>query len=139
MSELLGYSELSVSNDFVFYIIFSVGCGWGIYNARNRTIASRIFENIKNKKIAERFNKGLKNPKGEDQFFLRDFVYPHISSNSITHDSYLCKSYNKGQPWPSKRLGDCYVCGVTACNETGTFYECPSACRPKEHQSWSSC
>ena len=111
---------------------------WGFYSARDRNLANRIFEQFTNKQIASQFNADLKSPKGADQNFLSQYVYPSIRTNSITHDSYLCASYG-GSPFPTRRLGDCYIGGVTVCNVTATFYECPNNCRPQNHQDWINC
>ena len=113
---------------------------WGFYNARARPLAQSIFDKFTDRKIATRFYAGLKSPKGNDQNFLSQYVFGSLSSNSITHDSYLCTSYGGNSlPFPTQRIGDCYVGGVAGCSKNATFRECPVRCRPKDHQDWNYC
>lgn len=46
-----------------------------------------------------------------------------------------------GEPWPTQRLGDCFVGSIYDCNKDAIneFPMCPDACRPKDHQNWTSC
>ena len=115
-----------------------LGGMWGFFNARDRTLAKRFFDLFIDKKLSSQYNQGLKSPKGSDQNFLTEHIYPILKSNSITHDSYLCGGYG-GSPFPTKRLGNCYIGGTTECDINATFYECPSQCRPREHQDWKFC
>jgi hypothetical protein len=110
---------------------------WGFYNSRNRKLASYIFSLIKDFKINAIFNK-QKNVKQGDQNFLREYVYPKIKKNSIIHDSFLCKSYG-GHPFPTKRIGDCFIGSIVECYSNKTFYRCPSECRPVDQPNWISC
>lgn len=41
-------------------------------------------------------------------FIVRLKVYPQVQSSAIVHDSYLCSSFGGG-PFPTKRLGDCFI------------------------------
>jgi hypothetical protein len=116
-----------------------LGGMWGFHSARNRVLAKQIFDTAIDKKVAAQYNQGRKSPKGSDQFFLTQYVYPHISGNSVTHDSYLCSGYNRGSPFPTQRIGDCYIGGVAGCNVSVEFRECPKNCRPAEHQDWTYC
>ena len=81
---------------------------WGFYNARNRIIANNIFELIKDNAISKQYNGNFKSPKHADQSFLAKYVYPLVKSSMIVHDSYLCTSFG-GEPFPTKRLGNCFI------------------------------
>lgn len=110
---------------------------WGFYNSRNRDLASYIFSYIIDFKISAIFNKD-KNVKQADQTFLREYIYPKIKKISIIHDSYLCKSYG-GDPFPTKRVGNCFIGSTAECYSNLTFYKCPDECRPTDHPNWISC
>lgn len=71
--------------------------------------------------------------------FLREYVYPEIRYQSIIHDSYHCHNRNiSGEPWPSKRVGDCFVGSRKNCNiNAKKFFECPKKCR--KNRSWVYC
>ena len=111
---------------------------WGFYNSRDRNLANKIFDLIKNPKIANVYNKNLTSPKGRDQHFLKDYVYPLVKNKSIVHDSFLCVRFG-GDPFPTKRVGDCFLGSARVCNPNSTFHQCPIKCRPKDHQEWTSC
>ncbi len=112
---------------------------WGFNSALGRSLANEIFKRILDSKTASKFNSNNESPKGHDQFFLSDYVYPLIHKKSIIHDSYLCKGFGGG-PWPTKRIGNCFVGSPASCNITGTdFYDCPVECRPKMHPDWKKC
>jgi hypothetical protein len=111
---------------------------WGFYNSRDRNLANKIFELIKNPRIAYLYNKNLASPKGKDQEFLTDYVYPLVKGRSIVHDSHLCVHYG-GDPFPTKRVDNCFVATISLCDANSTFYECPLKCRPNVHQDWTYC
>lgn len=111
---------------------------WGYYNARDRSLANHIFNLITNKDIAAKYNGNLKSPKGSDQYFLSAHVNPLINPQSIIHDSYLCTSYG-GSPFPTKRLGNCFIGSPSECDEKAKFVDCPEACRPANHKDWTQC
>jgi len=67
----------------------------------------------------------LESKKGFDQFFLADYVYPLVKQVAVIHDSYCCLSYRDSQPFPTKRIGNCFVAAIGGCNETGIYYPCP--------------
>jgi hypothetical protein len=116
-----------------------LGGMWGFFNQRNRKLAKKIFQLIVNKDISSTYNKNFESSKGADQNFLNDYVYKHLKSNSIIHDSYLCKSYG-GSAFPTKRIGDCFVGNPYSCNVSAdSFYECPLECRPADHKDWINC
>ncbi len=95
---------------------------------------------IIDKDISYRFNRNFQSPKGDDQYFLTEYVYGLLKSNSVIHDSYLCEIYG-GSPYPIKREGNCFIGAATnnACNITASFHICPIKCRPKDHLDWESC
>lgn len=77
--------------------------------------------------------------KGYDQYFLTDHVYQKIFRKSTIHDSFLCNQYQNSKPFPSKRVGNCFV-GISGfCNVTGFIIKCPKECRPPEHLDWETC
>ncbi len=117
---------------------------WGFYNERNRDLAKEIFRKMIDTKIAGNYHKnGTQTKRGPDQFFLNDHVYPLIKSESIIHDSYCCVQYGDSKPFPTERVGSCYVAtmemnGYCATNKT-LLPECPMACRLNEHKDWTHC
>jgi hypothetical protein len=126
-----------IMRDHPWHSVPILGGAWGIYNARNRQKSEKIFDSIKNPAIAELFHvKGQPMEKGNDQHFLGLHVYPVMKNDKIVHDSYLCKSFREGQPFPTKRDGNCYVCNAGPCDPVNGQYEhkCPDECRPKDHQ-----
>lgn len=56
----------------------------------------------------------------------------------MVHDSYLCTSFKNVKPWPTKRVGNCYVGSPIECGEGEIFYPCPLQCRPNE-SDWLYC
>ncbi len=113
---------------------------WGFYNQRDRNLSKQIFNDIIDQNIAKQYNSRPINSKGQDQFFLSSYVYQKIKKNSVIHDSYLCLMYNDSEPFPTKRVGNCFVGGENALsciNET--FKDCPVQCRPQNHQDWNTC
>ena len=114
---------------------------WGFYNSRNRSLATKIFEMIIDKNISRIYNpvNGTINKKGHDQFFLEEYVHPLIHNRSVTHDSFICERFG-GDPFPTKRVGNCFIGSTNGCNTTGVFFkDCPIKCRPKNHQDWNQC
>ena len=111
---------------------------WGFYNSRNRNLANTIFDLIINPEIGSLYNQNLNSPRGQDQYFLRDYVYPLVKNDSIVHDSYFCHKLG-GDPFPTQRVGNCFIGSRLGCNETGIHFGCPSNCRPKDHQNWTTC
>ena len=116
-----------------------LGGMWGFYSQRNRKLSKKIFQSIINRGISSKYNNDQISPKGADQKFLNDYVYNYLKSNSIIHDSYLCKKYG-GSAYPSKRRGNCFIGNPYFCNASAdTFYECPIECRPMIHKDWLMC
>ena len=112
---------------------------WGFYNSKNRQLANELFNRIVDPEISYKYNK-VKNQKGKDQEFLSRHVYPILKKQSVIHDSYLCKNYKDSEPFPTQRIGNCFVGRVGNCNSTATdFYQCPRECRPENHQEWLNC
>ena len=126
-----------------------LGGMWGYYNSRNKKNSKLIFEKILDKQLSRKYNGDLKSPKGADQFFLSAHVYPLIKHEAIVHDSYLCKNYEHSSPFPTRRVGACFVgmvettmktdlCGINS-NKSVEGYTCPVDCRPKDHLDWTQC
>ncbi|CAF1000518.1 unnamed protein product [Brachionus calyciflorus] len=116
-----------------------LGGMWGFKSILNRAKANEIYNLIINKNLSRNYNPNGRSTKGYDQFFLSDHVYPKIKLNSTIHDSYLCKHYPNSRPFPTKRIGNCFVGGVGWCNEKKNFTICPNQCRPSNHQDWETC
>lgn len=112
---------------------------WSFKVNKARDLGRKIFNKIIDKQISLKYNPNGNSRKGFDQYFLSDHVYKEIKNNSTIHDSYLCKKYPKSKPWPTKRIGDCFVGRVGKCNQTGIFKKCPEKCRPINHSDWISC
>jgi hypothetical protein len=113
---------------------------WGFKSNSNRNLANTIFYTILNKNIAVRYNHNKQSPKGADQSFLSDHVYKHLKQISIIHDSFSCKYYENSQPWPTRRIGNCFVGSPRECNQSANnFYECPMECRPYNYRDWENC
>jgi hypothetical protein len=111
---------------------------WGFFNARNRLLAYKIFRRILYPINTFFYNHKNESPKGADQSFLNDYVYDLIKSNSTIHDSFYCHVYG-GEPWPTQRLGNCFVGNPFECDANATFETCPVQCRPKDHIDWEKC
>ncbi|CAF0859647.1 unnamed protein product [Brachionus calyciflorus] len=116
-----------------------LGGMWSFKNIKNRTLGKEIFKLIIDENIARKYNGNGKSPKGSDQYFLKDHVYKLINNFSTIHDSFLCKTFSDSKPFPSQRIGDCFIGKVGACNETNSFRTCPIDCRPKNHPEWETC
>ena len=82
---------------------------WGFYNNRDRSLADKIFSYLIDPTISAKFNTPNEaNKYLGDELFLKEYVYPLIKNNSISHDSYNCNQ-SAGKPFPSKRVGSCYI------------------------------
>ena len=113
---------------------------WGFKNYLNRKLADKMFSLIIDKDLAKQYNEKRDSPKGNDQFFLGSHVYDLIKTNSVVHDSYLCENYRDSKPWPTQRVGNCFVGSPGDCNATATdFYDCPDKCKPRNHLDWKKC
>ena len=68
-------------------------------------------------------------------------MWPEAKNNALIHDSFNCDKNNGGVPFPTQRLGDCYVAIMSMCNNNTSSKSlvCPSICRPKDHQDWITC
>jgi hypothetical protein len=111
-------------------------------NERDRNLANHLFALMIDRRVSEVFNANCDSPKNNDQQFLSDYVYPLVVENSLIHDSYLCRSFPGSSPWPTRRLGDCFVGSTGECNESTTlldYFVCPKKCRPKKHPEWVTC
>ena len=65
-------------------------------------------------------------------------MYSLFKKKALIHDSYTCQKFG-GTPFPTQRIGDCYVGRVGDCNSTGHFMSCPVECRPEQHLDWKTC
>ena len=69
------------------------------------------------------------------------YVFPWAKINAIFHNSYHCQKYpNYTTPWPTQRKMEANnFVGAAAIWGAKTHFECPIACRPKNHQDWIYC
>jgi hypothetical protein len=114
----------------------------GFYNQRDRSVANHIFSLIIDRRSSAEYNANGNSPKRNDQEFLAKYVYPLVEGNSIVHDSYLCKWFPGSRPWPSRRVGNCFVGSPSDCNineSNSKYLTCPKKCRPKSHPEWTTC
>ena len=126
--------------DHPWHHVHILGGMWGFKTEKNREMAKRLFNIMINLSIAPRYN-FPKNDKGKDQDFLRDYFYPYLKDNSLVHDSFYCNDYHDSEPFPTQRVGSCFVGASlkdTIC-QNSTFLACPIECRPKDHQDWIYC
>lgn len=113
---------------------------WSFRNVFDRDLANQIFGLIIDPSIAKIYNSNMKSPKQGDQSFLTHYVYKLILKSYVSHDSYFCKGYERGKPFPEKRQGDCFVGNPYSCDPlNGIFSKCPIECRPFNHQDWEYC
>ncbi|CAF2763224.1 unnamed protein product [Rotaria sp. Silwood2] len=90
---------------------------------------------------------------GGDQLFLEHYIWPLARHNSLAHDSFTCfwsrYIYRADtRPFPSQRKHpSCFVgCPKPCCTpevkqnfDFSSYKQCPSICRPKEHNDWLFC
>lgn len=118
-----------------------LGGMWAFRPPLNPKISRMFYDKIHNKALIKKYD--AKN----DQTFLANEIWPHVKSDAIAHDSFLCKtSYgHKSVPFPTQRQftndSDCFIGCVRPCCRNGVkpFGECPIECRPKDHQDWIYC
>ena len=109
---------------------------WGLKVSQDRILAKNIVDLMLDKQISANYTFAKY---GNDQFFLAHHVYKLIVKNSVIHDAYCCTKLD-GTPWPTRRVGNCFVGSTSWCDEyLGSVVECPYECRPKEHKDWSQC
>ena len=91
-------------------------------------------------KITKNYNM-KKNQKKKDQHFLIAYVYPLLRNVSVIHDSHLCKLYKDSKPFPTRRIGACFIGSTDYDNSciNKKFHLCPEECRPKNHKDWTTC
>lgn len=137
---------------------------WGARPAINRSLSAWIFKQLQNERIhdeddreededddyfyfddynsqEEEYNNSSfeKYPYGNDQEFLREFVYERIRNMSTIHDSYMCERFKDSSPFPSQRLIPYYVGYKSSEINFDEIYLCPKACRPEQHIDWKFC
>ena len=116
----------------------------GMFGVRQNTPKRREERREEFRKMSQEF--GPKWKKGEDQRALAKIVSPQAAKDSLVHDSYLCQSeFLKGsqnKAFPSQRIIEANssvpnFVGNTA--KYGIEIECPTKCRPEDHQDWLYC
>ena len=117
---------------------------WGYKSAVNKHVSNVVFKKVVFKKLASLYNQNLNSPKGADQRFLKDHVYSLLKTDSLIHDSYLCDYYENTSPFPTERIGSCFVgapddfgdCSNVSSEQLST-YICPINCR--YNLNWKFC
>ena len=67
-------------------------------------------------------------------------MWHEVNQHALIHDSFNCNKNMSGEPWPTQRLGNCFVGSIWNCDKNATsFHKCPDICKPKDHQNWTSC
>lgn len=112
---------------------------WGLKVKKARKFGKELYEKIIDKNVTSKYNPKLAHTRGYDQDFLADYAYEKLRSESIIHDSFLCNNFSDSKPWPTKRIGDCFVGIIGKCNPNKKFKICPNSCRPINHLDWTSC
>ncbi|XP_047122301.1 uncharacterized protein LOC124805841 isoform X2 [Hydra vulgaris] len=115
-----------------------LGGMWCYRNELNRGLGIKIATICTEKCMDRDPIKQLEAKKGDDQDVLTLYVWPLVSQNALVHNSFLCESDSKSQPFPTKRdiTGE-YVGQIRGA--IGIIVKCPISCRPKEHQNWKYC
>ena len=122
-----------------------MGGMWGLKRTLNRTKSDLVYNKIVDKEISKDDHTHL-NSRGLDQLFLSEHVYTLLVNDSIIHDSYRCKYYPNTLPFPSRRIGSCFIgtpgfyypCS-NATERKLEYYICPEECRPSSHKDWIYC
>lgn len=106
----------------------------GMWGGMNRDLNQNL--QLRNRFLA----KGGTWQKGYDQHLLTDILWPVAQKDMTSHDSYLCRQYPGSEPWPTRRVDGEFVGDAFPWeNEPRKPKVCPAACRPKEHQDWTTC
>ncbi|XP_047741085.1 uncharacterized protein LOC125179375 [Hyalella azteca] len=80
--------------------------------------------------------------KGSDQALLKNYLYPKLVMDSVTHDSYQCKKFPSTVPFPTKRVNGQFVGNRRYRSKYKNEVvrgPCPKECRPPNHQDWKYC
>ena len=116
----------------------------GMFGMRQNTQKRRKERREEFWKMIQEF--GPKWVKGSDQYALAKIVSPRAAKDSLVHDSYLCQSgYLKGsqiEAFPSQRISGANSSVINFVGNTSKYgiqIECPTKCRPKNHQGWLYC
>ena len=114
-----------------------VGCCWGMKLSKlERSMMSSAFAMVSNSTILYANQEAY----GEDQEFLRWYVWPWAVYNSISHDAYYCQDYPNTTPFPTERKIELFNYVSAYPYEIGPYVAvCPKECRPKNHQDWEYC
>ena len=113
---------------------------WGMHNSVNRDLGSKIFSLLMDSSLCLKYNLNGNSPKMNDQFFLRQKIYPIVVNQAVIHDSYTCHLFAKSQPFPSQRIVMDFVGSVKSfSNQSQDIIVCPQECRPIDHKDWIYC
>lgn len=115
---------------------------WGFAPVKNRNLSQKIFQIISDPYF-ESWHKSYKDEKQADQIFLKKHLWDIVKENVTAHDSFHCGKLG-GKPFPTQRPSYyCHVGGYGCCGPeylNASFpFECPYACRPKDHKEWVFC
>ena len=114
-----------------------VGCCWGLkLSDLEKSMMASAFALVAKDSILYVDQEAY----GEDQQFLRWYVWPWTMSNSLSHDSYYCNVYPHTSPFPTERKIESFNY-VSAFPFSFEPYKavCPQKCRPKNHPEWEYC
>ncbi|CAF0858725.1 unnamed protein product [Brachionus calyciflorus] len=116
-----------------------LGGMWGFKSSLDRYLSNHIYNLIIDRKLSVKYKPNGTDAKGYDQKFLSNHIYEKINLLSLVHDSYTCKTYANSRPYPSQRIGNCFIGSAGDCDTKAKFDQCPLECRPKDHLDWTSC
>ena len=104
---------------------------WCYKISENRAQALKILKNVLE-------NGGRRTCDGEacdehnDQSVFKKFMWPIVKTDSIQHDSYMCKSISGSIPFSVKRESPSKFVGCKRPCTENLSQKCPVDCRPKE-------
>ena len=128
---------LHVMRDHYHHSNCIVGCCWGLKTSKlEKSMMASAFALVSKDSIMYVDQEEY----GEDQEFLRWYVWPWTMINSLSHDAYYCNSYPDTTPFPTQRKIEMfnYVSAFPSDFEPNKAV-CPRECRPKNHPDWEHC
>ena len=115
-----------------------LGGMWCYRNELNRELGFKIAKLCAENSMLRDPVKQIEATKGNDQSVLRSYAWPLVRENALIHDSYLCKTGLKGEPFPTKRSQSGEFVGQARGGLVRAAV-CPKECRPNDHQDWEFC
>ena len=111
---------------------------WCYKISENRVQASKILKSLL-ENAGRRTCDGEACDKQDDQTVLNKFMWPVVKTDSIQHDSYMCKSIGGSIPFSTKRESPSKFVGCKRPCTENLSQKCPVDCRPKGHKDWEFC